>query len=81
MIKMVPLPPGPCSTPMVVGQNMIPTIIAPVHSQKPFDGIASIDMKNASLHKRDHSPSTEECFKRLKDVGEVRIFSILRTVL
>ncbi|KAJ6667048.1 hypothetical protein lerEdw1_019051 [Lerista edwardsae] len=70
VIKMAPPPLGTCSIPVVVGQNMIPTVTAPAHSQQPLDGIASINTKNASAHKRDHSPSSEECFKRLKDVGE-----------
>ncbi|XP_053102860.1 poly(A) polymerase gamma isoform X2 [Hemicordylus capensis] len=66
-VKTAPLPPNACSIPAVVGQNLI---LAPTHSQQHLDAIASMSAKNASAHKRGHSPSTEECFKRLRDAGK-----------
>lgn len=58
---------------MAIEQNKIPpTIILPsTHSQGHLDGVNSI--KNNSAHKRDHSPISEDCFKRLKDVDKVSV--------
>ncbi|XP_054852398.1 poly(A) polymerase gamma isoform X2 [Eublepharis macularius] len=59
-----------CSISTVVGQNVIPPIIAPISTYSPqhLNAVTSIISKNASPHKRSHSPCSEECFKRLKDV-------------
>ncbi|XP_039203480.1 poly(A) polymerase gamma isoform X5 [Crotalus tigris] len=55
---------------MAIEQNIIPPTItlASTHSWEHLDGISSI--KNNSAHKRDHSPISEDCFKRLKDVDK-----------
>ncbi|XP_070803583.1 poly(A) polymerase gamma [Pituophis catenifer annectens] len=64
------LPLSSSSVSMAIEQNKIPPtiILASTHSQGHLDGVNSI--KNNSAHKRDHSPISEDCFKRLKDVDK-----------
>ncbi|KAM6459618.1 poly(A) polymerase gamma [Liasis olivaceus] len=64
------LPLSSCSVSMAIEQNRIPPTIAPAstHSQGYLDGIDFV--KNNSAHKRGHSPASEDCLKRLKDVDK-----------
>ncbi|XP_032073009.1 poly(A) polymerase gamma [Thamnophis elegans] len=64
------LPLSSGSVSMAIEQNKTPPtiILDPTHSQGHLDDIGSI--KNNSTHKRDHSPISEDCFKRLKDVDQ-----------
>ncbi|XP_044284850.1 poly(A) polymerase gamma isoform X2 [Varanus komodoensis] len=69
-LVVAPLP-NACSVSMALGQNATASSVAPVlaHSQQQQqDGLASGIIKNSPAHKRGHSPASEECFKRLKDV-------------
>ncbi|XP_067421297.1 poly(A) polymerase gamma isoform X3 [Emydura macquarii macquarii] len=63
------LPSTGCTIPTVVGRNVIPRLITPppVQGQPLLNGISTINSTN-SAPKRPHSPSSEECTKRLKDV-------------
>ncbi|XP_025019397.1 poly(A) polymerase gamma [Python bivittatus] len=64
------LPLSSCSVSMAIEQNRIPPTIAPAstYSQGYLDGIGSV--KNNFAHKRGHSPASEDCLKRLKDVDK-----------
>ncbi|KAM7171775.1 LOW QUALITY PROTEIN: poly(A) polymerase gamma [Macrochelys suwanniensis] len=67
------LPPTGCTIPTVVGRNVIPRLITPppAQGQQLLNGISTINSKNAAP-KRPHSPSSEECTKRLKDIEKVK---------
>uniref|UniRef100_A0A8C3SPM0 polynucleotide adenylyltransferase n=1 Tax=Chelydra serpentina TaxID=8475 RepID=A0A8C3SPM0_CHESE len=67
------LPPTGCTIPTVVGRNVIPRFITPppAQGQQLLNGISTINSKNAAP-KRPHSPSSEECTKRLKDIEKVK---------
>ncbi|XP_014381350.1 poly(A) polymerase gamma isoform X2 [Alligator sinensis] len=60
--------PAGCTIPTVVGRNVIPRLVAPqvARSQQHLNGISTMNDKSAAP-KRPHSPSSEECPKRLKD--------------
>ncbi|XP_059575546.1 poly(A) polymerase gamma isoform X3 [Alligator mississippiensis] len=60
--------PAGCTIPTVVGRNVIPRLVAPqvARSQQHLNGISTMNAKGAAS-KRPHSPSSEECPKRLKD--------------
>ncbi|KAM9155678.1 poly(A) polymerase gamma-like [Pangshura tecta] len=67
------LPPTGCTIPTVIGRNVIPRLITPpsAQGQQLLNGISTINSKNAAP-KRPHSPSSEECTKRLKDIEKVK---------
>ncbi|XP_065445697.1 poly(A) polymerase gamma isoform X1 [Chrysemys picta bellii] len=67
------LPPTGCTIPTVVGRNVIPRLITPpsAQGQPLLNGISTINSTNAAP-KRPHSPSSEECTKRLKDIEKVK---------
>ncbi|XP_074844594.1 poly(A) polymerase gamma [Carettochelys insculpta] len=67
------IPPTGCTIPTVVGRNVIPRFITspPTQGQLLLNGILTLNSKNTAP-KRPHSPSSEECNKRLKDVEKVK---------
>ncbi|XP_075781647.1 poly(A) polymerase gamma isoform X4 [Pelodiscus sinensis] len=67
------LSPTGCIIPTVVGRNVIPRLITspPAQGQQLLNGILTINSKNVAP-KRSHSPSSEECTKRLKDIEKVK---------
>ncbi|XP_073191411.1 poly(A) polymerase gamma [Lepidochelys kempii] len=67
------LPPTGCAIPTVVGRNVISRLITPppAQGQQLLNGISTLNSKNAAP-KRPHSPSSEECTKRLKDIEKVK---------
>ncbi|XP_043367887.1 poly(A) polymerase gamma isoform X1 [Dermochelys coriacea] len=67
------LPPTGCTIPTVVGRNVISRLITPppAQGQQLLNGISTLNSKNAAP-KRPHSPSSEECTKRLKDIEKVK---------
>ncbi|XP_061481762.1 poly(A) polymerase gamma [Rhineura floridana] len=54
-----------CSSSKTVDHNMAAAI---AHSQQHLDDVASVSIKNSCAHKRGHSPASEDCFKRLRDI-------------
>lgn len=74
-MKIAPPTPSMFSVHTIAGQSVVPQTAAPVdgNSQLHLNGVVSVTCKNASAHKRVHSPSSDECFKRLKDVKQVRV--------
>lgn len=67
-------PPSACNISTVARQNTGPPIIAPISAfpSQQLNAIASVISKNASTHKRSHSPCSNECIKKLKNGGKVR---------
>ncbi|XP_048362907.1 poly(A) polymerase gamma [Sphaerodactylus townsendi] len=65
----VAVPPSACNISTFAGQTIVAPIIAPTpaHSMQHLNGMASVISKNASVHKRSHSPCSEEPFKKLKN--------------
>uniref|UniRef100_A0A8D0C8H1 Poly(A) polymerase RNA-binding domain-containing protein n=1 Tax=Salvator merianae TaxID=96440 RepID=A0A8D0C8H1_SALMN len=60
-----------CNIAKSVEQSAIPRSTGdPVvtNSLQQVEGVASVNLKNISVHKRVHSPASEESLKRLKDV-------------